>query len=215
MSSDSPGGTGRIVASRAEPIDGPALIRFFERCSSNCYCRYWHFSGDKNDWLDRCANRPDENRDEALRSLNAVDRRTIGVVARDDGSGAIVGWSQLGFAEDVPKILEQRYYRGLACLKERRREMMVVLCMLVLPSHRRLGVARALVGAAIHEAAVSGAEILIALPRVSAERVTDEELWLGPYTTYIGLGFKEIHAERPYPVLSLDLVGTAPSPLRS
>ena len=35
-----------------------ALAALFERAESPCFCRYWHFEGDKNAWLDRCANRP-------------------------------------------------------------------------------------------------------------------------------------------------------------
>ena len=197
-----------MAVNRADVTDGDGLVRFFERCESRCYCRYWHFEGDKNDWLDRCANRPVENRAQALRSLGAPKGATA-VIARVTGANEIVGWSQLAFASDVPKVVEQRYYRNLPCLQDGRSEMMVVLCMLVHPAHRRHGIGLALARGAIEEARSRGAKMLVALPRVSLERVSDEELWLGPHSAYARLGFEEVHRERPYPVLMLNLAQSA------
>ena len=30
-----------------------ALADLFRACESPCFCRYWHFEGDKNAWLER------------------------------------------------------------------------------------------------------------------------------------------------------------------
>ena len=49
-------------AVRVEPLAPahvPALARLFEACGSSCFCAYWHFEGTKNEWLDRCAHRPE------------------------------------------------------------------------------------------------------------------------------------------------------------
>ena len=46
------------------PLDGSnvdALIALFEASYSTCFCRYWHFTGNKNEWLERGAFRPEEN----------------------------------------------------------------------------------------------------------------------------------------------------------
>ena len=54
---------------RVVPLDeatAPAWQALFEASGSPCFCRYWHFEGKKNDWLARCALRPDENRDAQL-----------------------------------------------------------------------------------------------------------------------------------------------------
>ena len=198
-----------MKTSLASPADSEALSRFFEACGSACFCRYWHFPGDKNDWLDRCANHPEENRAELVADLGAHDANAYAVVAREDTDDDIVGWLKLVRPRRAPKIVEQRYYRGLPCLDALGESALVVGCMLVRPSHRHLGVARTLVRGAIEVAQRLQASSVIALPRAAAERVTDEELWLGPLSVFSGLGFREVHCERPYPVLRLDLAHEA------
>jgi GNAT superfamily N-acetyltransferase len=200
-----------LKTSLASPADSEALSRFFEACGSACFCRYWHFAGDKNDWLDRCANHPEENRAELVADLGAHDTDAYAVIARERTGDDIVGWLKLVRPRRVPKIVEQRYYRGLPCLNELSESALVIGCMLVRPSHRHRGVARALVRGAVEVAPRLEASTLIALPRVAGERVTDEELWLGPLTVFADLGFREVHSERPYPVLSLDLTREAGS----
>src|SRR5262249_28771934 len=49
------------------------LRALFDACHSTCFCRYWHFSGTKNEWLDRCANRPEENSAELEAAVRAQD----------------------------------------------------------------------------------------------------------------------------------------------
>ena len=194
-----------LKTSLASPADCEALSRFFEACGSACFCRYWHFAGDKNDWLDRCANHPEENRSELASDLRAQDASAHGVVAREPEGDEIIGWLKLVRPRRIPKIVEQRYYRGLPCLNELGESALVIGCLLVLPSHRHRGVARALVSGAIELAPRLDASALVAMPRAATERVTDEELWLGPLAIFAELGFREVHSERPYPVLRLDL----------
>ena len=57
---------------RVEPLTPllvPAWRRLFEQSSCDCYCRYWHFEGTKNEWLDRCSHRPEENAAEEFQHL--------------------------------------------------------------------------------------------------------------------------------------------------
>ena len=72
----------------------PRLLAFFEASASTCYCRYWHFTGTKNDWLDRCANRPEENAAELAAAVRAADPGARGLLAIDD-RGDVVGWMKL------------------------------------------------------------------------------------------------------------------------
>jgi GNAT superfamily N-acetyltransferase len=198
-----------LNTSLAKPSDAADLLRFFAACGNACACRYWHFEGDKNDWLDRCANRPEENRAELSASLEDADPDAHGVIARGETGGEIIGWLKLVRPARAPKIVEQRYYRALPCLRDGRDSMLIVGCLLVHPEHRHRGVARALVRGAIEVAGRLGASAVLALPRATTEPVADEELWLGPLGIFSGLGFREVHGERPYPVLRLDLAREA------
>ena len=56
------------------------LRALFDESWNSCFCRFWHFKGTKNEWLDRCANRPEEN----LRELEQAIRE-----GRDDGGGVV------------------------------------------------------------------------------------------------------------------------------
>lgn len=192
--------------------DAAGLAALFEASHSTCHCRYWHFSGDKNEWLDRCANAPSENRremDEALRTASPEGRGVVAI----DAEGRIVGWLKLTPVGHVPKAFEQRYYRALPCFMGDREGVHLIGCVLVHPSKRRRGVASALVEGALELAATYGARAVEALPRRTEWAVGDEELWMGPLSVYRALGFVEVHREPgpsdhpdPYPVLRRELV---------
>lgn len=71
----------RIEVAAAGPAHREGLRRLFEACSSPCYCRFWHFEGTNNEWLNRCANAPEENRSEFESALESGDPEARGVVA--------------------------------------------------------------------------------------------------------------------------------------
>jgi GNAT superfamily N-acetyltransferase len=183
--------------------DEGALAELFARADVRCHCRWWHFHGDKNDWLDRCANAADVNRGELAAGLASGSEDALGVVARDGERGPIRGWAKIAPGASTPKIFEQRYYRSLPIFAGDRAELAILACLLVDPDARHRGVARALVAGAVElaHALVPRAKYLVATPRVTTEPVSDGELWLGPRAIFDGLGFEEVHAEPPYPVL--------------
>lgn len=78
------------VFSRVTPADASELLALFERVGCACHCRYWHFTGDKNAWLDRLAHHPQKNAEELVADLNAPE--LLGVVARATAEGPIRGW---------------------------------------------------------------------------------------------------------------------------
>lgn len=196
--------------------DEAGLAALFEAAHSACHCRYWHFEGDKNDWLARCATAPQTNRDELSHALASRSDEARGVVATD-ADGAVVGWLKVSPAAAVPKIFEQRYYRALPCFQGDREGVFVIGCLLVHPSHRRRGLSLALVRAALALAEARGARAVEALPRRTEWSVGDEELWMGPLSVYQSLGFVEVHQSRPglftpagpdpYPVLRREIGG--------
>ncbi|MFO0571037.1 MAG: GNAT family N-acetyltransferase [Polyangiaceae bacterium] len=187
----------------AGPSHGPGLLALFQRTGSPCHCRWWHFDGDKNAWLDRCANRASESRAELAARVAEGHAEARGVVAVD-ADQAVVGWMKVCEALTVPKLFEQRLYKGLACFDGDRSSTWVIGCFLIDEPWRRRGVARALLAGGIELARNSGATHVEAFPR-RAEDVPAEQLWTGPSAIFDALGFTTVHDFAPYPVLRLTL----------
>ncbi len=180
-----------------EPLAAKHLAGFaalFEAASSSCFCRYWHFTGTKNDWLDRCANRPEENLAEQADALARNDPSASGLVALEDGR--VVGWMKLAPRASLPKLTSLPVYRQLVAEPG----TWTIGCFVVDPAARRRGVARALVEAADALVAAWGGHAIEAHPRRSTEPLHDEEAWQGPEKLFVELGFQPIHDDGPYPV---------------
>jgi GNAT superfamily N-acetyltransferase len=174
-----------------------ALTTLFERAESACYCRYWHFAGDKNEWQARLAFEPEQNRAE-LRARAAAPG-LAGVVALT-APGFAVGWMKLERALAVTKVYAQRTYRALPCFGGPRDGVWTVGCFLVDGAFRRRGVGRALLQKGVELARHAGATSIEAFPR-RAEGVRDEELWTGPLSLFLSEGFEIVHEQSQYPVL--------------
>src|SRR5262249_53882276 len=87
----------------------PALRTLFEASSSPCFCRYWHFTGTKNEWLDRCAHHPEENARELGEAVRSGAPQ--GLIAVENG--VVVGWMKLISRAAVPKLRKLPVYRNL------------------------------------------------------------------------------------------------------
>lgn len=180
-----------------EPLAGKHLAGFaklFEASSSSCFCRYWHFTGTKNDWLERCAIRPEENLAEQADAVARGDVSASGLVAVENG--AVVGWMKLAPRESLPKLTSLPVYRQLVAEPG----TWTIGCFVVDPSRRRRGIARALVRNAETYVAAQGGRVIEAHPRRSTAPLHDEEAWQGPERLFLELGFAVIHDVSPYPV---------------
>lgn len=186
------------------PEHADRLARLFAEDASACYCRYWHFGGDKNAWLERCALRPDENEAELREALAAGLDEACGVVAVL-GDARIVGWMKVAPVAAVTKLYDQRLYRGLPVLGGDRTGVFAIGCALVHPDFRRRGVARALVAGAVRFAPAWGARVLEAFPRRAPEGAHDADLWMGPEAAFLANGFRVVHEIGPYPILRREL----------
>lgn len=186
-----------------EPLASGALAgldALFERVGSHCYCRYFEFQGDKNDWQARLAFAPEENRRELHERARIAE--LAGIVARTPER--VVGWMKLERASALPKLYAQRPYRALPRLGPDREGVFTVACFLIDPEWRRRGVASALLSRGIEAARAAGAHSLEAFPR-RAEDVSDEQLFTGPLALYLKQGFVVIHEQSQYPVLRRSL----------
>ncbi|MEP7052221.1 MAG: GNAT family N-acetyltransferase [Pseudomonadota bacterium] len=185
-----------LLLEAADPRHGDALVSLFERTATPCHCQYWHFTGDKNAWLDRLFHAPELNRAAFLEHLARPGLK--GVVALR-GEQA-VGWLKLCLATSIPKLYEQRLYKGLPCFSGPRDGVLTVGCVLVDDEFRRQGVARALVRHGLVLAQQAGARAIEAFPRRSDDAGAPE-LWTGPSAVFLECGFEIINDFGPYPVL--------------
>lgn len=164
-----------------------------EAAGLGCFCRYWHFTGTKNDWLERSALRPEENEAEQFRDPAADDAR--GLVALD--GDVLVGWLKVVPQPAVPKLLQQSVYKNLVKAEA---SVHSIACFLVHPEHRERGVARALLQAAPKFARAHGARELQAYPRRTEDRLPDGQALAGPEALFRSEGYELLHDVPPYPV---------------
>lgn len=185
-----------VEEARAEHFE--KLAALFDACGSACFCRYWHFTGTKNEWIERCALRPDENRRDLETALANRDDSARGLVAID--GDAIVGWMKLAPRASLPKLRRLPVYRALDLGPDD--AVLSIGCFLVHPNHRKNGVARALVNHAAKIGRDRGVAIE-AYPHAIDRTMYDEEAWMGPASIFARAGFAHEAGELPYPVFRL------------
>lgn len=185
----------------AGPGHADGLAALFHAAGSPCFCRFWHFTGTNNDWLDRCANAAGDNERELREALAAGSPEAQGVVALLAATGTVIGWMKVAPAAAVKKAYDRRLYKNLPCFEGDRAGVFAIGCFLVHPDHRKRALSTALVRGAVAIAPSWGARALEAFPRRPKEPVRDDELWTGPMGAFEANGFVEVHTFEPYPVL--------------
>lgn len=83
----------------------------FEASGCSCFCRWWHFEGNKNEWLARSFGEPQRNRDEQteLVARGAPEGRGLLALEGDEA----LGWMKLAPRALLPKLRRQGAYRPL------------------------------------------------------------------------------------------------------
>ncbi len=183
--------------------DVAGVTDLFKRTGSPCFCRWWHFEGDKNSWLDRCANSPEDSEAELRSAFREQSPQAQGIVAVAP-DGRVVGWMKLTPSAAVAKIYEQKLYRGLPCFEGDRAGVWTLGCLLIDESHRGSGLSGAMVRAGLDMARRAGARAVEAFPR-RAEGLAAEEKWTGSFSTLSREGFAVVHEFGPYPVVRCEL----------
>ena len=182
-----------------------AWAALFEASGCACYCRWWHFTGNKNEWLARCFEEPAKNRDEQTALVKAGALEARGLLAMDD-DGRAAGWMKLAPRALLPKLRRQGAYRPVDLGDDE--GVWSIGCLLIRPDRRRGGVARALVEAAPQQVRAWGGRAVEAYPHRVPHALHDEEAWMGPEGVFASLvtnGWQVVHDVAPYPVYRLRL----------
>jgi GNAT superfamily N-acetyltransferase len=192
----------RIEALSEQNADAWNALFVASNCS--CFCHYWHFEGSKNEWLARCAEDREHNRQQQVAGLRdgALDAR--GLLAMRDG--AAVGWMKLTPRACLAKLRRQGAYRNLDLGEDE--GIWSIGCFLVHPAARRLGVARALALSAEHWVRAWGGRAIEAYPHRIAHPLHDEEAWMGPEAIFRAADWTKVHDCAPYPVYRKNLEAT-------
>jgi GNAT superfamily N-acetyltransferase len=178
-----------------------AWSALFAACGCACHCRYWHFGGNKNEWLARCFGEPERNREEQLALVRQGAFEARGLVALD--GDVAVGWMKLAPRGTLAKLRRQGAYRGLDLGPDD--GVYSIGCFLVHPAHRRRGIAGALVAAADEQVRAWTGRAIEAYPHRPGYALRDEEAWMGPERIFVEKGYAVVHDDGPYPVYRKDL----------
>jgi GNAT superfamily N-acetyltransferase len=182
-----------------------AWAALFEASGCTCFCRWWHFTGSKSDWLARCIEHPERNRDEQIAQVRAGALEARGLLALEED--AAVGWMKLAPRALLPKLRRQGAYRALDLgdNAEPGQAVWSIGCLLVRSDRRQSGVAQALVEAAPGQVRAWGGGAVEAYPHRVAHPLHDEEAWMGPEAVFVALGWHAVHDVAPYPVYRMNV----------
>jgi GNAT superfamily N-acetyltransferase len=164
------------------PARLPDWLAFFDHTAfadnpewGTCYCRVFHIGGGGHEAWDRACSAPGENR--AAMSAKILAGEVDGLLAYRDG--AVAGWTQFGPTS--------RFHPPLGPLGPAEDGVASIVCFLVAPAHRRTGVSRALLRAAIERLTKLGFWAVDARPAVEPDGVAD--MFTGPLGLYASEGF--------------------------
>jgi GNAT superfamily N-acetyltransferase len=161
---------------------------------AGCWCMWWRVPNKEF-----MAKRGEGNRC-ALQAL--VDGGTVpGLLAYDDGQP--VGWISLGPRAGYGRFATMRSptYQPVDD-----QPVWSIVCFYIAARHRRRGVAKALLAAAIAYARMQGARILEAYPNRVEGKANSNSIYMGTESMFTAAGFVEVaqrNADRPVMRLAL------------
>lgn len=179
----------RVEQFRAELLEDFRALHSDANRAGWCRCVAW-WVPTWDGWGERTARQ-----NTALRESLCRRGEYDGLLAYDGSEP--VGWCQVGPRDRLTKLVVQLEL-------EPDPSVWAVTCFLVTPSHRRRGVATALLAGAVAAARNAGAARLEAYPRTEAAE--PEEMWTGPTGPFETAGFELVRQGSQRSVWSLPVV---------
>ena len=160
----------------------------------NCWCMYYRKSGSAG-WPTK--DRAKLNR-EALKSL-ADKGEHVGLIGYQDG--VPVGWLSFGPREDFTRLANSKV---MAAVDDEK--VWSIICFVVPSEHRKQGVAKRLLDAALAYCRKKKVKLVEAYPVDKEGRTADGNLWFGTKSMFDAAGFEEVARRKPErPVVRLHL----------
>lgn len=191
--------SGRVRELTPETL--PLFKRLFEESHVACFCNYWHFEGNKNEWLEKCAFRAEENFAEQEARVRSGASASRGLLYIENDRA--LGWMKLVPLATIPKLRKLPVYKSIDLGNEE--ATYGVGCFLVHPEHRGRGLARAMLQEASSFLRRWGGDCIAGFPRRTSDRLYPEEVWQGPESLFLKGNFDILHDVAPYPVLKKTL----------
>jgi GNAT superfamily N-acetyltransferase len=145
-----------------------------------CWDMFWRLTASEY-----AASSKDRNR-ALLRGLVEADPKAPGLVAYCDGEPA--GWISVGPRAGYRRLARSRHFAPLDD-----QDVFSVICLRVTPAHRGMGVALALIHAAVEHARECGATAVEAYPvRTNGRRLKPTEAYCGTLDLFTEAGFQVV-----------------------
>jgi len=158
------------------------FARLFEKHGGvwgGCWCMYYHTT---RGWSGRSAR---QNREE--KELLVRAGKSHGVLVYDGDTEQPVGWCQFGPREELPRIERKRGYKDTG-----EDSLWRVTCFFIDKDHRKRGVAREALRAALEVMERRGAKTVEAYPlETTRERYSSSFLWAGTKHLFSQFGFRQ------------------------
>ena len=168
--------------------------------AAHCWCRWWLTTNADYSALDDDARRTATETEHASGTIRGL------VASR---AGEPVGWVGVGPRADYARLPRTAIIAGATPVANFAEPgTWSIVCFTVVPGHRRSGVARALLGAAIEHARTAGAQVIEAYPVDTAvgRAPGPGSLNTGTLALFTGAGFVEVgRAKDSRPVVHLRL----------
>lgn len=181
---------------RVEPLRDDLQQAFYnlhcDRYNANfCFCAAWYL----DNWDDWELRTREENR--ALRQ-ELFDRGIRdGFLAFVDDEKDPVGWIQAAPRDSIPRLARQFSLNPDAAT-------WAISCIMIREDWRGKGIARSMLEEVLRQLQGSGAKRVEAYPRNTGNH-PPEELWNGPLSLYLSLGFEIVQQGEPRVVVARHL----------
>ena len=148
-----------------------------EKNWSGCYCRFYHMDNDIEDWAARTG---EQNRADAIKEIDNGNMTGFLAFSGDK----CIGWLNANDWKSYRRLLEYvPEYIG-------DKKTGIVICYVIHPEFRSMGVAKALLNAALDDFKSNGYEAVMALP-VGADAFS-QKMYRGTVSMYEKAGFEKI-----------------------
>lgn len=179
--------TVRVVPVVDAPWDDVRTVFGTRGDPARCWCQYFKVTAAT--WKEQDVAGFERGLCEQVDAARASHGAGPGLLAYDDDEP--VGWVAIEPRPAYPRILSSRMTEHSPEPVDAA-DVWFVSCFVVRIGHRRKGVARALLDAAVEHARLHGARVIEAFPVEAVKGTSSADLFHGPLSTYEAAGFEVV-----------------------